>query len=132
MSFKYYGLEITKVTNVKNIAMNVQASINYVTVLSKLNKIYYTNTGTDKMKIKDNLVVIMGENEYDVLHKLTTKSNKSQMMDCYNKHSIIIKHGFMFGAYFNISCREWNMLMSKEWLIDNFMNIALALLQKKC
>ena len=51
-------------------------------------------------------------------------------MDCYNTNSIIIKHGFVFGADFNISCREWNMLISKEWIIDNVMNRALALLKK--
>ena len=43
MSFKDYGLEITKVTNVKSSAMNVQASTNYVKVLSKVTKSDITN-----------------------------------------------------------------------------------------
>ena len=51
------------------------------------------------------------------------------MMVFNNRHYIIIKHGFIFGADFNISCREWNMLMSKKWLIENVMNRALAILQ---
>ena len=37
----------------------------------------------------------------------------------------------MYGVYFNISCREWNMLRFKEWMNDNFMNRALALLQER-
>ena len=52
------------------------------------------------------------------------------MMDCYNTHYIIIRHGFKFGADFNISFRELNMLIYEEWIIDNVMNRALALLQK--
>ena len=46
----------------KNTAMNVQSSKNYVTVLSKLKKMDYKNTGTDSIKIKNNSVVIMGKN----------------------------------------------------------------------
>ena len=53
------------------------------------------------------------------------------MMDCYNTHSIIIKYGFNFGVDFNKSCRELNMLMFEEWIIDNVMNRELALLKKR-
>lgn len=53
------------------------------------------------------------------------------MRGSYNNHSIIIRHDFKHGVDFNISCRKWNMLRYKEWIIDNVINIALALLQQR-
>ena len=56
---------------------------------------------------------------------------KYEIINLYNTHYIIIRHGFTFGVDFNISCREWNMLRYDEWIIDNVMNRALALLQQR-
>ena len=43
----------------------------------------------------------------------------------------MIQNGFKYGVDFNISCREWNMLRFNQWLNDNIMNRALALLLQR-
>ena len=53
------------------------------------------------------------------------------MKNYYDDNEIIIQNGFKYGVDFNISCREWNMLRFKQWINDNIMNRALALLLRR-
>ena len=73
----------------------------------------------------------MGKNQYDCLHSWSTLSTQCKMRDSNKNHDIIIRNGFKHGVYFSIFCRECNMLRSKEWIIDNVMNRALSLLQRR-
>ena len=50
------------------------------------------------------------------------------MKNNYDDNVILIENGFKDGVDFNISCREWKMLQLNQWLNDNVMNRALALL----
>ena len=111
--------------------MNVQESTNYVTLLSKVNKSDITNVCSEENTIKENSLVQMGITQYESLNSWYTLSTKCKTRYSYNNHSIIIIHGFKHGVDFNISCRKWNMLRSKEWIIDNVMNRALDLLQQR-
>ena len=68
-------------------------------------------------KIKYNKLKLSGTNGEDsklFLNSWSTLSTQFKMRDSYKDHDIIIRDGFDHGVYSNISCREWNVLRSKE------------------